>query len=736
MTDMKTVANWIWLPPEKYPESQKAGISAFSKKDVQQTLAVFRREIIIDQDVFSIEGCWSAEPRFRFFINGRFIDDGPVEPGGDYGCTEPCGWHFMEKRDLSAFFHTGRNVVSFEVYTTGLSQTDYSCGLPGLHADFTISTDSGIKHVFTNDSWRCAVDPAGKNYPGIWDGETGLDAPHDCDFDDSGWCFASMLPRPERRNITWDLPPLNNIPVQPAGISINGRQIELPAGISPLPQVLELEFADEIAGHFAFDIYLSVPARINIVFQERKGLSSGTESYLGKKGRQLYRSPRLYAFKYITLQFVFGGFYCDPPYAEIHGITAYSRGFCLPETLDFSCSESGLMKVRNSCDRALRLCMQRLHLDSPVHQEGLGCTGDYMIESAMSYALYGERRLARADLKRTAMFLEQHNGRMFHTLYTLCFIRMLYEYYMETGDMETLKECSRGMALVLERFNEYTGTEKLVSQSPDYLFIDWVFAGEGITLHHPPASMGMGVFTGFYIKALEYAAKLTEFCGGDPEIYIQRRKQSANAVEMLLWDEKTGVYIDGIPGLNKRGCSKWLPLDTENITSSPHTSIAMLAAGIVPEHRRNRLLEKIVDGKFEIGIQMYYMHYLFDALEACGCFEKYGMELLKRFIPAVEEHPWALKEAWHGGDYCHAWGGTPAVQIQRQILGIKPLTPGYEKTMFSPHFCGMEQVKGTVRTPRGDIHVKWENGTITLKHPKNMEIKYGHLPTEKLTVLQ
>lgn len=82
-------------------------------------------------------------------------------------------------------------------------------------------------------------------------------------------------------------------------------------------------------------------------------------------------------------------------------------------------SDAELNQVLALCRHSLQYCRQTHHLDSPKHCEPLACTGDYYIESLMTLFSFGDMRLVEFDLLRTAYTLEQYNGRMFHTTYSL-----------------------------------------------------------------------------------------------------------------------------------------------------------------------------------------------------------------------------------------------------------------------------------------------------------------------------
>lgn len=720
--------NWIWLPADMFPTVQRARVTPFCRGvGVQPALAVFRRTVPLAPGFRKIFARWAGEPRFRLFINGRFVDDGPTEPGGDYDCRDGCDWLFGDTRDLTAYFHPGNNVVSAEVFTVGLAQTDYSGGRPGF---FFEAESDGRRLLRTGCDWKCLLNHAADQYPPAWHEENGVRGCHAPDFDEAQLAFAEEIPPQAfagRRLIESTIPPLTNVPVRPAAVEDgNGERCE-PGRIDweiHVPTAFVLDFAEELAGHFELEFDASEPVGLRIEYQEIKGIAQETEIFTAPAGRHRFRSPRLHAFQFIRLVFEHRGFALRPLRLTIHAATAFRRGFPLPETTTFTCSDPELEHIRRCCDRTLRLCMQRLHLDSPVHQEGLGCTGDYMIEALMSYYLYGEYRLAREDLRRTTYFLQQHEGKMFHTSYSLLYIWMLHDYWRYSGDAETVGACFPGVHAVLARFKEYSGSEGLISQAPNYMFIDWVEIN-GDSFHHPPAARGMGVMTAFYYKSLRLARKMALMLHDSESAEIWRTEAETvfQAFNAELWVESNGCYRDGVPGLCRQKNSQWRPPDRPENGFSPHTQIAALACGLVPEDRKAALLERVMtDQAWEIP-QMYFTHFLFDALEECHAFDRFGFDLLKRWGPVCAAHPASLKEAWFGGDCCHAWGGTPAIQIARQILGIRPTAPGFEKITFAPCFGALRRVHGCIRTPRGEITVDFDETGVRLSLPEGISVE-------------
>ena len=95
---------------------------------------------------------------------------------------------------------------------------------------------------------------------------------------------------------------------------------------------------------------------------------------------------------------------------------------------------------------------------------------------------------------------------------------------------------------------------------------------------------------------------------------------------------------------------------------------------------------------------------------------------MERWRDIIDEHPSSLKECWHCGDYSHAWGGTPAYQLTRAVLGITPLVPGFRKIILAPCLNDVEFVNGDVPTPFGMIHVDYKNGELGVTLPRGVEV--------------
>ena len=142
----------------------------------------------------------------------------------------------------------------------------------------------------------------------------------------------------------------------------------------------------------------------------------------------------------------------------------------------------------------------------PGHCEPLACTGDYYIETLMNAFSFGDMRLAEFDVLRTAELLRHNDGRIFHTTYSLIWVRMLYDTYMMSGNIALLEKCADALDMLLARFSTYVGENGLIENPPDYMFVDWIYI-DGITMHHPPKCLGQSVLNMFYYIRVRFYGK-------------------------------------------------------------------------------------------------------------------------------------------------------------------------------------------------------------------------------------
>ena len=131
--------------------------------------------------------------------------------------------------------------------------------------------------------------------------------------------------------------------------------------------------------------------------------------------------------------------------------------------------------------------------------------------------------------------------------------------------------------------------------------------------------------------------------------------------------------------------------------------------------------------------ELYMLHFYFQALAKIdrhdviySLIEKYWSPMLKTDCPTI----WEVNVYEHGkdaydnaGSLCHAFALTPAYCFQEYVLGVSPITNGFETFSFRPIVGKLSEAKGSVVTVHGDINVAWVRDGGLLKAnitvPKN-----------------
>uniref|UniRef100_UPI00375137D7 alpha-L-rhamnosidase C-terminal domain-containing protein n=1 Tax=Armatimonas sp. TaxID=1872638 RepID=UPI00375137D7 len=375
------------------------------------------------------------------------------------------------------------------------------------------------------------------------------------------------------------------------------------------------------------------------------------------------------------------------------------------------------------------------HLDSPHHQEPISDPGDYLIASLVNYAAFFQPALTIQDSRKYAWILTQCKNQNFHTSYALLWLQMVLDYWDHTGDDSLVRELAPQIHSLLDTFTSYIGKNGLVSEAPNYMFMDWVDIA-GFPGHHPPAVIGQGYMTAFFYRALADGMRVARLTNDSVRMreYSRIRRDLSVAFERELWVPEKGLYRDGKPFQTSVKPGQWLPADKEIETFTAHLQFLAVLYDLAPKERQAAIVEKAITAS-NFSCQPYFMHFVFAALAHTGLFEKHAPEQLKRW--KIVEETQSLLEMWDRGDLSHSWGGTPLYQMTTQILGVRPITPGFETFIVAPRPSGLAWAKGIVPTPHGDINVSWRKQgdrlTLELTVPKgcHAEIKLPGSDTAK-----
>jgi hypothetical protein len=338
-----------------------------------------------------------------------------------------------------------------------------------------------------------------------------------------------------------------------------------------------------------------------------------------------------------------------------------------------------------------------------------------VIADLVNYNAMGTNNfLARQDLRKWAWVMETAKYRTFHTSYIFYWLQCLLNYYDYTGDKSMVQELAPNVHAVIDRFTSYIGKNGIISEAPNYMFMDWctVYDDKDPTIkfpcHHPPAVIGQGYMTALFYGALGDAIRVSQLTN-DPahaEKYEKLREQIAAAYEKDLWVSERGQYRDGKPFVTSVKSGKWLPPDVQMESFSVQNNALAVLHDLAPADRQSAIIQTMVKNP-HWDVTPWFMHFVFDAFDHAGLFEKFGVDRMHDFKIVPETQ--TVQESGTGkGDYSHGWIASPTYQMSSKILGIAPTSPGFATLAIRPTLCGLQFARGTVPSPHGDVDVDWQ----------------------------
>lgn len=687
------VPQWIWIDPVRWPNHQRCQLTLESEPPAGQRFGVaeFMRVYQFDRPLASIDIEVSGDTRFWLYADEQFIGTGPVCVGGDFGPALKPTRYFINRYS----YETNRSSLCFRalVQLSPAVLMDLSCG----HGGFWLSaaahfSDGSSMYLATDAQWQGRLLPSYLSSV-----SANFTAPNE-----------PWLPAVPAEDI-W--------PATPAPIPMLDERLVAPVDgflsldIPPhAEKTIEVEFDKIHAAYVSMQVQAQGRLTVALEISEIQKPPLHHETFITNNPMQ-YRGLRLYGIGHYRLRAINES--ASP--AKIFDIGLISS--CYPVSAEgrFDCSDRDLNKVYRVSKWTLRICRQSIHLDGPVHQELLACTGDYFIQSLMNYFTFGDPRLTRLDLIRTADRLVMTDGKMFHTSYSLIWVRMLYDYYLFTGDRDALGEVSAALHILLKRFSGYVGENGVIDQPPDYMFVDWTVI-DGYSLHHPPKAIGQTSLNAFYYQALITAASICGLLGDQAhaDTYRTRAHSLKSAFNRLFWDEDRGLYHDGLN--DETPVHRWLPQNSSKRYFTKYGNTLAALYGLCGKAQGARLMERVLHDPDLPDVQPYFMHFILEAVHQAGLFEQYGLPLLRRWKIMVDECDKGLKEGWfppqedYYFDYSHAWTGTPAYQLPARLMGFEMLEPGFRRISLRPRLCGLRYADIEMPTPFGMLRCRLREG--------------------------
>ena len=658
-------------------------------------VAMFRKEITLDEVPEQVAAWMTADMKYRLYVNGRLVSRGPVDIGKDYTGGSIGRW-FYDYRDLTSYFTKGTNVIAAEVFAAWPIKQTVSRGQPGFLFEAEVALSGKPKVLIATDAnWRArpaeqfpdaATYDAAKE-PRVW---------RDTGFDDAAWSASRAIPDVWSPLVASEIPPLMEMRY-------------------PVAHIVGLENR-MVTGDGAFKVVFD---RVLSAYPTLK-VRGGKGAVLTIKAHHLAKmilgdGEQSFEFPFMTEiapAFTVEAKNVTSP-IEILDVGANFTSQPVAYAGTFECSDEALNRIWRVSRWAVQICLQTHHMDSPNHQEPISDPGDYVIESMVNNYAFALPWLTKQDLRKFAWVLRDENYRNFHTSYSLSWLQMLLDYYDYTADRALIQEMAPYVHELLDTYASWRGANGLISEAPNYMFMDWVTIG-GFPCHHPPAVIGQGYLTALYYHGLDLGSRVAALTGETARVekYAALRKEIANAFNHELWVGDQGRFRDGKPFQTLVPPSKWLPADKDIETFSPHVNLLAVLYDLAPPDRHRAIVEKVMTEK-PLNTQPWFMHWVLQAIDHAALFDELGAEQLRRWQVVLDTQ--SFRENWQSGDLSHGWCSTPLVQMSARVLGVTPAAPGFDMIDVRPTLCDLTWAKGSVPTPHGAVVVAWKLSPRELK---------------------
>jgi len=699
----------------------------------------FRRDFNISKVPLSFIVHISADNRYKLYVNGKFISDGPAK--GDLP-----HWRF-ETIDLAPYLKTGHNVVAAVVWNEGKYR---AAALQSYRTAFILqSNDSTTSFIDTNNKWKVLSDKAyqpapisrkeaGNYYFAIGPGLkiNGADYPwhwNEPGYSDSGWTNAKQIRHgvPRAGNTYdiyagWQLVP-RAIPSMvhrkekfkkvvrssnnslDANRFIDGKEITIPAG-SHVKLLLDQGY--ETTAFPVLDISEGKGSRIKVVYAEALVDSAGKKGnrnvIRGKHIRgyhdlfmpsggshETYESLWWRTYRYVQLDITTAS---QP--LVINNYYGLFTAYPFKENASFASNNQSLKNIWTTGWRTVRLCSHETYMDCPYYEQ-MQYDGDTRIEGLVTSYVSGDPGLLRKAItlfndSRLADGLVQsrypaHDEQIIPP-FAFFWVAMVHDYWMYTGDSTFVRQKLTPIRGVLEWFERHIDKEGLLGYMPRWNFVDWSFKNGGV-----PAGGRQGnssILTLQYVYALQLAADMNDQLGRHETAIFYRNlaEKLGKAVEKLCWDPDRKLFAD-TPKMNE---------------FSQHANVMAILDGLVTGKKARDLMERTMNDTSLIQTTYYYRFYLFQALKKTGLEDAFFKELkpwyhmLDLGLTTFAEQPEPTRSD------CHGWSSSPLYEYLTMVAGINPAEPGFNRVNIAPHPGMLTDIEASMPSPKGKIELTWK----------------------------
>lgn len=689
----------------------------------------------------------SADNRYRLFINGVYVCNGPAR-------SSLLKWNF-ESIDISSYVGSGTNIISAVVWNFAefrpLAQISSQTG-------FIIQGNSKDEEIMNSDtSWVVYHDKAYEPLPVIINDYYAAGSGEDFHCEKHPWNWMDKEVKTgdwKHAQIVEDAKPTGFIGSYGIASShlLTQRQIPFMEETKQAFFAIRRSTIKNIPEGFLegkASLTIAANSKVKILIDQNKittaypvlNFSKGTSSIIkityaeslfdsiGNKGNRndinskhiLGNADRIISdgganrvfqtlfwrtFRFVELEIETK----DDPLI-INSFFSIFTAYPLEQKASFTCDHSLFNEIWNVGWWTQRLCSNETFFDCPYYEQ-LQYIGDSRIQALVSTYVSGDSRLTKNALyafrdSQLPFGITQSrypcNQLQIIPPFSLVWVTMVYDYWMLNDDSLFVESMIPGIQETLNWFENHLDPSGMLGPVEWWNFIDWVDSEGWIDGNPPDAYKGnSSILSLQFVYTLEKATVILEaYQLHDLALkYRNLAKRIKNSVYQRCFDMDKGIIADS----------------PEKNTFSQHANILALLTHTFPESSDMQgIIHSILSDKDLAQSTLYYKYYLFEALEKSG----YGNLFSTLLLPWKQMLDAGLTTFAEKADPtrsdCHAWSASPVYYFLSLVAGIQPAEPGFKSVRIEPHPGDINDIDAILPHKLGDIHV-------ALKKVKNNHI--------------
>jgi hypothetical protein len=500
----------------------------------------------------------------------------------------------------------------------------------------------------------------------------------------------------------------------------------LEKGLTPATNVLGkndgvyvvVDLGREEAGHVELDIDAPAGTILDIGYGEHLddlrvrthvGGRNFAARYVCREGRQSFTHPfQRWAGRYLAIHIHTASF-------TLYRLHLHRREYPLQDRGRLRTGNAVYNRICQIARRTLALCMHEHYEDTPWREQAL-YANDARTQALCGYYAFGETAFPAASFELLGRGLREDGfleltapAQPGVTIPSFTFVWMLAvrDHFLYSGEDSLARTFLPQILAMLKSFlaERRDGLLPLRRAKGIWHFYDWT---EGLSSYaETDFEKGLEAdapLNCFLILALQAARDILQWCGEDAEDSLaEAEEEIRSAVTERFWDSAQGVFRT----------------HAEAESLSELTQALAVLAGAGDDDMRRRVLERMNQtdsGLVPAGLSQSF--YTFQARmtlkdlyghRVLSDIEKTWGKMLRAGATTFWETIKGARDFHNAGSLCHGWSAVPLYVYYHDLLGVRPLEPGFRSFAVDPITGITADCSGIVPVPGGEIHVEWQH---------------------------